>query len=208
MGGSGGRTFRVRDCGGDDPNGFKGAIFLSLSLFAIALVALSSSAAPWQAWWNFFAAGAFFLVGLGYLGNVSEKTFSIPWHEPRGYGFDSSTGFGHGFRFPVDRYYYPPLAEKLPEHAPRHYKRSDQRIEEDVYDRLIHTWGLNASEVRVSVNGGEVTLSGSVDSRRSRREVEEIADNVIGVIDIRNELRIESHQVPETGEKPKPIRAA
>ena len=88
---------------------------------------------------------------------------------------------GTAFDFPADRYYYPPLGERIPGHAPRHYTRSDKRIEEDIYDRLSHGRALNASEIRVSVKDGEVTLSGAVDSVRARRYAEEMADNVIGV---------------------------
>lgn len=185
-----------------------GAIFLALSLFALGLLAFSSNAAPWLAVWNFLFAGALFLVGLGALIDFDERAFSLPAHEPHRYDEASPTGFGHGFRFPADRYYYPLPGEWVARRAPRHYTRPDHRIEEDIYERLAHGWELDASDILVSVKNGEVTLSGAVDSRRSRRYAEEIADNVFGVKDILNDLEICSQQAPKAGGKPKPTQAA
>ena len=50
--------------------------------------------------------------------------------------------------------------------GPKGYTRSDDRIREDVNDRLSDDPFIDASEVEVSVSSCEVTLSGTVDSRR------------------------------------------
>lgn len=73
--------------------------------------------------------------------------------------------------------------------GPKGYRRSDDRIREDVNDRLSDDPYLDASEVDVAVNGGEVTLSGTVDSRHARRRAEDIAESVSGVSHVQNNLR-------------------
>ncbi len=75
-------------------------------------------------------------------------------------------------------------------HGPKNYQRSDTRILEDVDDRLATNGQLDASDIYVAVNQGEVKLTGSVDSRQSKRLAEDLALAVPGVQDVRNELRI------------------
>jgi osmotically-inducible protein OsmY len=74
--------------------------------------------------------------------------------------------------------------------GPRGYKRSDERITEDLNDRLTEDPGIDASEVQVQVSGGEVTLTGTVDSREARRRAEDIAEAVSGVSYVMNNLRV------------------
>jgi len=73
--------------------------------------------------------------------------------------------------------------------GPRHYRRSDERIREDVCERLTQDGYLDASDIEVDVRDAEVILRGSVDSRRSKRRAEDMAEDVFGVRDVRNELR-------------------
>jgi hypothetical protein len=74
--------------------------------------------------------------------------------------------------------------------GPKGYRRSDQRIKEEISDRLREHPEIGASDIRVDVERGEVRLTGVVDSRKTRGLAEEIADSVLGVSDIRNELQI------------------
>lgn len=74
--------------------------------------------------------------------------------------------------------------------GPKGYTRSDERIREDVSDRLADDWRLDASDIEVAVSNGEVTLSGTVDSREAKRRAEDLADNVSGVRHVQNNLRI------------------
>lgn len=74
--------------------------------------------------------------------------------------------------------------------GPRGYGRSDERITEEVCQRLTEAGQLDASDMEVEVSGGEVTLKGSVDSRRAKRLAEDIADTVTGVVDVHNQLRV------------------
>lgn len=84
--------------------------------------------------------------------------------------------------------------------GPRGYQRSDERISEDINDRLTDDWYIDASDVEVSVNNGMVTLTGRVDSREEKRRAEDIAECVSGVTDVSNQLRA-GRSVPGTTEQ-------
>jgi osmotically-inducible protein OsmY/sporulation protein YlmC with PRC-barrel domain len=68
--------------------------------------------------------------------------------------------------------------------GPRGYKRSDDRIREDVNDRLSDDPLLDASGIDVVVNDGVVTLSGTVNDRTDKRRAEDITLMVPGVTDV------------------------
>jgi hypothetical protein len=74
--------------------------------------------------------------------------------------------------------------------GPRNYQRSDDRVREDVNERLTADPRIDASDIDVRVQNGEVTLSGTVDERRTRRLAEEIIEDLPGVRDVRNEIRV------------------
>lgn len=74
--------------------------------------------------------------------------------------------------------------------GPANYTRSDERILEDVCDALTDDWDLDASDVKVTVQGGEVTLDGTVNSRSDKRRAEDCADDVSGVGHVQNNLRV------------------
>src|SRR5215213_11689244 len=73
--------------------------------------------------------------------------------------------------------------------GPKGYRRSDERIKEDVNDRLSEGY-LDASELEVSVQNAEVTLTGTVNSRMDKRRAEDIAESVTGVTHVENRLRV------------------
>jgi osmotically-inducible protein OsmY len=74
--------------------------------------------------------------------------------------------------------------------GPKGYRRSDDRIREDVSDRLTDDDYLDASEIEVLVDGGTVTLGGTVDSRWQKRRAAELAEDVSGVTDVLNTIRV------------------
>jgi osmotically-inducible protein OsmY len=78
--------------------------------------------------------------------------------------------------------------------GPKSYRRSDERIREDVNDQLGEGY-LDASEIEVAVVEGVVTLSGTVNSRSDKRRAEDIADEVKGVKNVENRLRVEQSDV-------------
>ena len=74
--------------------------------------------------------------------------------------------------------------------GPRGYTRSDDRIREDINDRLTDHHAIDASDIEVEVNGGEVALSGKVDSRYEKRLAEDIVESVSGVNHVENRIRV------------------
>jgi len=90
--------------------------------------------------------------------------------------------------------------------APKGYQRSDERIKEDVCDRLMHSW-VDAENVEIEVRSGEVILSGTVDERHFKRVIEDVAEQVLGVKDVQNNIRVQprgddQQQQQRTGKKP------
>jgi hypothetical protein len=74
--------------------------------------------------------------------------------------------------------------------GPRNYRRADSRIQEDINDRLTDDPLVDASEVDVAVQNGEVTLKGTVDDRLAKRRAEDIAESVSGVTNVENRMRV------------------
>jgi osmotically-inducible protein OsmY len=74
--------------------------------------------------------------------------------------------------------------------GPKGYRRSDERIKEDVNDRLSDDYYLDASDVEVTVTNTEVTLSGTVNNRNDKRRAEDLAESVSGVSNVENRLRV------------------
>jgi len=76
--------------------------------------------------------------------------------------------------------------------GPQDYKRSDDRIKEDVNDRLTWHGNVDATHIQVSVKSGEVTLDGTVTDRYQKRVAEDIAEQVHGVSDVQNHLKVQT----------------
>lgn len=74
--------------------------------------------------------------------------------------------------------------------GPKNYSRSDERIKDDVNDRLSDDPFIDASDIEVTVTNGEVTLTGTVDHRSSKRRAEDLAENVSGVKNVENRIRV------------------
>jgi osmotically-inducible protein OsmY len=81
--------------------------------------------------------------------------------------------------------------------GPRSYQRSDVRIGEEIHDLLLNDSYVDASDVEVSVENGEVILTGMVEDRNSKRRVEDIIHAVAGVTQVENRLRAKRPAGPE-----------
>jgi osmotically-inducible protein OsmY len=77
--------------------------------------------------------------------------------------------------------------------GPKGYQRSEERIREEVNDRLTAHGLVDATDVEVRIQNAEVTLMGFVDSRDAKRAAEDCAEDVPGVREVHNHLRIRSH---------------
>jgi hypothetical protein len=105
-----------------------------------------------------------------------------PWGGPRSEATDigrgSSTADYQGARYAA--------------RGPKNYQRSDERIREDICERLWHSASIDSSEVTVEVKEGEVTLEGTVPERRMKHLIEDVADGCAGVKEVHNRLRVGS----------------
>ena len=74
--------------------------------------------------------------------------------------------------------------------GPKGYQRSDERIREDLCERLAMSGRVDVREVEVAVASGVVTLSGTVQDRQQKYRIEDMAEEVFGVKDVHNEIRV------------------
>lgn len=74
--------------------------------------------------------------------------------------------------------------------APAGYRRSDQRISDDLHQRLTEDPWVDARAVELDVQDGHVTLRGEVDERAMKHRCEDIAAVCPGVTGISNGIRV------------------
>lgn len=108
-------------------------------------------------------------------------------------GYGPSTGYGYG---PASDYLRSEPARgemrgrNFSGRGPRSYRRSEDRIKEDVIERLTRHPDLDASDIDVRVESDTVVLTGVVEDRKAKRLAEDIAEDVWGAEDVRNELKV------------------
>jgi hypothetical protein len=113
-----------------------------------------------------------------------------------GGGFERERGgyerpYGLGREYERDYARTPSAARDFRGLGPKGYTRSDERIHDDICDRLMDDPAIDASDVEVKVADGEVTLTGTVDGRDEKRRAEDSAEFVTGVRNVQNMLRVE-----------------
>ena len=96
-----------------------------------------------------------------------------------GYGSDRGGDYGTGT-----------ARQSFRGRGPKNYQRSDERIREDVCERLAMDDDVDATDIEVNVSAGIVTLEGSVNERHAKRLAEDICESVRGVKDVQNNLRV------------------
>ena len=74
--------------------------------------------------------------------------------------------------------------------GPRGYKRSDERLTEEINEKLTQHPDINAEEIEVKVQNGEVTLTGTVEDRQTKRMIEDLVEDISGVHELHNQLRV------------------
>jgi hypothetical protein len=96
------------------------------------------------------------------------------------------------------------LGESRPSFAgrgPQGYKRSDERIIEDISERLTQDHDVDASRICVECRDGDVMLTGTVTDRDAKRRAEDIAEWCSGVKDVQNRLRIQRQDFRASGDE-------
>ena len=128
---------------------------------------------------------------------------------PRGYGYDDgdrdrdrdrdrtrpgersgtyNLGTGGGMHGGMDRSTRGPSGHRGK--GPSGYHRSDERIREMACEALTEDDRVDATNIEIHVRDGEVTMTGHVDDRQQKRLAEDCVDNVMGVKDVHNELKV------------------
>jgi hypothetical protein len=115
------------------------------------------------------------------MGEQDERG-ALPGQSGYGYGGYGQSGHPFGPGYPGGGY--------RARRGPKGYKRSDERLKEDISERLMQSPYIDATEVTVEVQNGKVTLEGSVSERRMRHLIEDIVDDCPGVEDIDNRVRV------------------
>ena len=74
------------------------------------------------------------------------------------------------------------------------FGRRDERIREDICERLIEEQELDVTEVSVAVQDGIVRLDGTVPVRGMKHRIEDLSAACPGVRDVENRIRVERAQ--------------
>jgi osmotically-inducible protein OsmY len=74
--------------------------------------------------------------------------------------------------------------------GPKGYSRSDDRVQEDVCSRLADDDYLDATNIEVKVENGEVVLTGTVNDREQKRRAEDLVERISGVRDVENRIKV------------------
>lgn len=143
----------------------------------------------------------------GYGESPSYENAGASWRY--GYGMEADDGGRVGGRdrgFARTRQYGPAYAdderhfgrettltsrETYRGRGPQGYRRTDPRIADEVHDRLTDDHHIDASQIRVEVKDGEVTLEGHVASRWAKHHAEHLVEDLPGVGHVQNNLRVD-----------------
>ncbi|ACP26777.1 hypothetical protein NGR_c30400 [Sinorhizobium fredii NGR234] len=128
----------------------------------------------------------------GYRGRPAYSRPGRDWDEDEERGFFEKAGDEVASWFGDEEAERRRRMDQFRGKGPKGYTRSDSRIQEDVSDRLSDDGALDASDIEVSVTGGEVQLSGFVESKWAKRRAEDLAENVSGVGHVQNNIRVRS----------------
>lgn len=129
----------------------------------------------------------------GYAGSSGEaygQSYGAGASRDWGYGQRSGQGgAGSGGSWGSDRGGQSSSRQHHYGKGPKDYRRSDDRIREEINDALMSSWELDPSDIEVKVENGEVTLTGTVASRNDKAHAEQLVESVLGVEDVINQLR-------------------
>lgn len=82
--------------------------------------------------------------------------------------------------------------EDSSERGLRSYQKQEDRIRMEIHQALTEHPGIDAANIDISIDSGVVVLRGIIDDRRQRCLALKLAEEVPGVREVRNELKIES----------------
>lgn len=131
----------------------------------------------------------------GYIQGWGQGGYGQGGYTPTGFGPGQEYGYGgaeYGRGFVPRGFSYSAFAVgRFAGRGPKGYRRSDERIREEVNEDLTRHPEIDASEIEVQVRDSEVTLSGKVEDRHQKRLAEDIAERSSGVTDVHNQLKVD-----------------
>ena len=109
---------------------------------------------------------------------------------PQGHPYEADTGQFAGMAEGVGA--GPAREAHLPSRRrmARAYRRTDERVRDDICERLFHSSAVDTADVSVEVRDGVVIFEGTVPHRGMRYALEDIAAQCMGVVDIENRVRV------------------
>lgn len=143
----------------------------------------------------------------GYEGDFRQAGFDPGNHRPgysgySGYGREASgeghsdrgfphrSGSGYGSSYAATGTQSGRWSGGSAAHGPKGYIRSDERLKEDICERIMCDYRIDAREVSVDVHDGKVKLEGTVPQRGMKHALEDLVDDCPGVKDIDNQVRV------------------
>jgi hypothetical protein len=113
-----------------------------------------------------------------------------------GQGFEPERGASQGF----GAYGQGRPQGRFTGRGPKGWQRSDESILERVNETLEQHPDIDATEIEVTIAKGEIVLRGTVDDRRAKRLAEDAIENLPGVKDVRNEIRVQEPHRQQFGQ--------
>jgi osmotically-inducible protein OsmY len=144
----------------------------------------------------------------GYSGEEADRDWARQWgyvergQQSRGREWPEAEPSYEGQRYRGQGSGYDMWAAPGP-HAgrgPRGYQRSDDRIKDDICERMSQHGQLDASDIEVRVVNAEVTIEGTVTDRQAKRLAEDIAEAVNGVREVHNQVRVTQGMFGQQGQ--------
>jgi len=89
--------------------------------------------------------------------------------------------------------------------GPKGWRRSDADVHDDVCVRLSRNGRLDTADVTVEVREGHVRLEGTVSDRPMKHAIEDLVDQVPGVADIDNRIKVMRGAEPAAGRDAPPL---
>ncbi|QYY28361.1 BON domain-containing protein [Cupriavidus pinatubonensis] len=130
-------------------------------------------------------------------GQRYERRYSREAAQRRGWEVDEDRDEDHGALYNLGRRIGEAVgdlfgtSERHERHVgPRGYQRTDERIRDQICERLSYARGVDISDVSVDVKDSVVTLSGTVKSRSQKYYIEDLADSTYGVSEVNNDIRV------------------
>ncbi len=124
--------------------------------------------------------------------SVTNRVWSGP-RDDDGFGYPGQGGYGdfRDAKHPAQAQDTQAGASGHRGRGPRNIVRSDERVADELIERLTRDDHIDAREILVAVDAGVVTLTGEVPERRMKHRAEDLAVAVQGVREVHNRVSVD-----------------